>query len=50
MIFEVEKRFGRISAGRAVLKAPRGDHRTGGLFEINVHLALQARRGPRPAR
>jgi cold shock CspA family protein len=36
----LEDRFGRITAGRVVLKAPGGHHRTGGLFEINIHLAL----------
>jgi len=36
----LEDRFGRITAGRVVLKAPGGRHRTGGLYEINIHLAL----------
>jgi len=34
------ERFGRLTAGRVVVKAPGGHHRTGGLYEINVHLAL----------
>ncbi len=37
---QLEERFGRITAGRVVLKAPGGRHRTGGLYEINIHLAL----------
>jgi cold shock CspA family protein len=36
----LEDRFGRITACRIVVKAPGGHHRTGGLFEINVHLSL----------
>ena len=37
---ELEQRFGRITACRVVLKAPGGHHRTGGLYEINIRLAL----------
>jgi len=36
----LEDRFGRVTAGRIVLRAPGGRHRTGGLYEINIHLAL----------
>ena len=39
-VAQLEERFGRVTAGRVVLKAPGGHHRTGGLFEINVRLAL----------
>ena len=39
-VAQLEERFGRITAGRVVLKAPGGRHRTGGLYEINIHLAL----------
>jgi cold shock CspA family protein/ribosome-associated translation inhibitor RaiA len=39
-IEQLENRFGRITACRVVLKAPGGHHRTGGLYEINIHLAL----------
>lgn len=36
----LERLFGRITAGRVVLKAP-GDHRrTGGLYEVTIHLTL----------
>ena len=37
---QLEERFGRITAGRVVLKAPSGHHRTGGLYEIAVRLSL----------
>ena len=36
---QLEQRFGRITAGRVVLKAPGGHHRTG-LYEVNIRLAL----------
>ncbi len=36
---ELEDRFGRITAGRVVLKAPGGHHRIG-LYEINIRLVL----------
>ncbi len=39
-VAELEQRSGRITAGRVVVKAPSGNHRTGGLFEISIHLAL----------
>ncbi|WP_244485551.1 HPF/RaiA family ribosome-associated protein [Pseudolabrys sp. Root1462] len=37
---QLEERFGRITAGRVVLKGPGGRHRTGGLFEVSIRLAL----------
>jgi cold shock CspA family protein len=37
---QFEDRFGRITAGRIMLKAPGGHHRTGGQYEITVRLAL----------
>lgn len=37
---QFEARFGRVTAGRVVLKAPGGHHHTGGLFDVNIHLAL----------
>jgi len=37
---ELEQRFGRLTACRVVLKAPGGHHRTGGLYEVNIRLAL----------
>lgn len=39
-IAQLEDRFGRLTAGRVVLKAPGGHHRTGGLYDINIRLAL----------
>jgi cold shock CspA family protein len=39
-VAQLEDRFGRVTAGRVVLKAPGGRHRTGGLYEINIRLAL----------
>jgi len=36
----LEDRFGRITAGRVVLKAPGGHHQTGGLYDINIRLSL----------
>jgi cold shock CspA family protein/ribosome-associated translation inhibitor RaiA len=35
----LEDRFGRITACRVALRAPRA-HRTGGLYDINIQLAL----------
>jgi cold shock CspA family protein/ribosome-associated translation inhibitor RaiA len=39
-VAQLEKRFGRITACRVSLKAPSEHHRSGGLFEINIRLAL----------
>ena len=39
-VAQLEDRFGRITAGRVVLKAPGGRHRTGGLYEMSIHLSL----------
>jgi cold shock CspA family protein/ribosome-associated translation inhibitor RaiA len=36
----LEQRFGRATACRVVLKAPGEHHRTGGLYEVNIRLAL----------
>ncbi len=37
---ELEKLSGRITACRVVLKSPGPHHRTGGLFEVHIRLAL----------
>jgi cold shock CspA family protein/ribosome-associated translation inhibitor RaiA len=37
---ELEVRFGRITSCRVTVKAPGGRHKTGGLYEIKIHLAL----------
>lgn len=39
-VAELEQRFGRVTACRVVVKAPGGHHLTGGLFEVNIRLAL----------
>jgi cold shock CspA family protein len=39
-VAQLEERFGRVTAGRVVVRAPGGRHRTGGLYEINIRLAL----------
>jgi cold shock CspA family protein/ribosome-associated translation inhibitor RaiA len=39
-VADFEQRFSRVTACRVVLKAPGGRHRTGGLYEINIRLAL----------
>ena len=39
-VAQLEERFGRVTAGRVVVRAPGGHHRTGGLYEINVRLVL----------
>ena len=36
----LEERCGRITACRVVLKGPSGHHRTSGLYEVKIHLAL----------
>jgi ribosome-associated translation inhibitor RaiA len=36
----LEKLFGRITACHVNVKAPGEHHRTGGLFEVRVHLTL----------
>jgi cold shock CspA family protein len=36
----LETRCGRVTLCRVVLKAPRNHHRTGGLYEVNIHLSL----------
>lgn len=39
-IAELEQFFGRITACRVVLKGAGGHHRTGGPYEVRIHLAL----------
>lgn len=39
-VSQLEERFGRITACRVVLKAPGEHHRKGGLYEVNIRLAL----------
>ena len=37
---KLEQRYGRITASRIVIKGPGNRHQTGGLYDINIHLAL----------
>jgi len=39
-IAALEKRYGRITACRVAIKQPTGHHRTGGLHQVSIHLAL----------
>lgn len=39
-IADLEQRFGRVTACRVVLKGAGGHHQTGGLFEVNIRVAL----------
>jgi len=39
-VVELEQRYGRVIACRVVLKGPGGHHQTGGLYEVNIRLAL----------
>jgi ribosome-associated translation inhibitor RaiA len=36
----LENLYGRITACRVVVKAPGGHHQAGGLYEVNIRLAL----------
>ena len=37
---KLETRYGRITAGRIIIKGPGNRHQTGGLYDINIRLAL----------
>jgi len=39
-VSKLETRYGRMTACRVVLKGPGGHHQTGGLYEVNIRLAL----------
>ena len=39
-VAKLEQRSGRVTACRVVLKGPGGHHRKGGLYEVNIRLAL----------
>jgi len=39
-VAQLERRYGRVTACRVVVSGPGGHHRTGGLYEVNIHLAL----------
>ncbi|HYX46088.1 MAG TPA: HPF/RaiA family ribosome-associated protein [Sphingomicrobium sp.] len=39
----LEDAFGRIIAARVVISAPSGRHKTGGLYDVGIHLTLPGR-------
>ena len=39
-VAELEQRFGRVTACRVAVKGPGSHHRTGGLYEVHIRLAL----------
>lgn len=39
-IAKLEQKYRRITACRVVIKEPGRHHQSGGLYEINIHLAL----------
>src|SRR4029078_6247597 len=39
-VADLEQRYGRVTAWRVVVEGPGGYHRTGGLYEVNIRLAL----------
>ena len=39
-IFQLEQRWGRITASRVAIKSPSAHHRIGGLYEVHIHLSL----------
>ena len=39
-VADFDQRFCRVTAGRVVLKGPGGHHRKGGLYDVNIRLAL----------
>ena len=39
-VAQLEQRYGRATSCRVALKGPGGHHQNGGLYEVNIHLAL----------
>jgi cold shock CspA family protein/ribosome-associated translation inhibitor RaiA len=39
-VAQLEQRYGRVTSCRVALKGPGGHHQNGGLYEVNIHLAL----------
>jgi cold shock CspA family protein/ribosome-associated translation inhibitor RaiA len=39
-VARLEERYGRVTACRVALKGPSSRHQTGGLYEVNIRLAL----------
>ena len=47
---KLESRFGRITAGRVVIKGPGEHHQRGGLYEVSIRLAMPHTRDVNVAR
>ena len=43
-IAELESRFGRLTAGRVVVRGPGERHQSGGQYQVSIRLALPDRR------
>ena len=43
-VAELESRFGRLTACRVLVKSPGAHHRSGGLYEVNIHLSAARQR------
>jgi cold shock CspA family protein/ribosome-associated translation inhibitor RaiA len=39
-VAQLEERYGRVTSCRVALKGPGGHHQNGGLYEVNIRLAL----------
>jgi hypothetical protein len=39
-VAQLEQRFGRVTSCRVALKGPGGHHQNGGLYEVNIRMAL----------
>ena len=39
-VAQLEQRYGRVTSCRIALRAPGGHHQNGGLYEVNIRLAL----------
>src|ERR1700761_8994963 len=39
-VAQLEQRYGRVTSCRVSLRAPGGHHQNGGLYEVNIQLAL----------
>jgi cold shock CspA family protein len=37
---QLERRYGRITDGRVTVRSPSQHHRSGGLYEVHIHLSL----------
>jgi ribosome-associated translation inhibitor RaiA len=43
-ISKIEKRYGRATACRVVVRAPNAHHKHGEPFDVSIHIALPAKR------